>query len=73
MSNDPNMRCETSVGNTRNGSVLILLGRCNGPGARLLLAPERVGEEGREGWRDGGDERAGVPGIDVFGRLSILG
>ena len=41
----------------------------SGPGIlRLLAPPTRVGEDGREGCRDGAAERDGEPGIDISGR-----
>lgn len=41
-------------------------GRCNGPGTRRLLAPERVGEDALDALREATRERDGVPGTVVF-------
>ena len=62
------MRCDTSVGKARRGSVLVaivLLGRRRGPGARRLFAPERVGEDVLDVVREAPRDRVGVPGVVV--------
>lgn len=60
--------CERSVGRTLRGSfdVSRRLARCSGPGAGRP-ADLGVGDWGREG----GNERAGVPGIDTYDNESV--
>ena len=62
------MRCDTSVGKARRGSLDELFDKWRGPGARRLLAPERVGDEARDCGRDGARDRDGEPGIDIYMR-----
>ena len=58
-----NIRWDSSVGNTRNGSAELPLDKSSGPGAGLIFAP-LVGEEGLDPGRELGRDREGEPGND---------